>query len=115
MLLDKYNKQVNQFIYQQVSNPEYKNLKDLYNEGITEVPLYGLFINTKGYYGDSPIGVTNGYNINLPKHMLETVRDMMADNEVVEMINNNNVVMKIYPYNNKWGTNYSIKFEEVIQ
>lgn len=114
MLLDKYNKTINEFEYQQVPNPEYKNLKNLYeDENVKQVPLYSLFINTKGHYGDTPIAVTKGYNINLPKHLLETVREMIEDTEVIELVNNKNVVMNIYPYNNRWGTNYSVKFRTI--
>lgn len=111
MLLDKYNKTINEFEYQQVPNPEYKNLKNLYeNEDVKQVPLYGLFINSKGYYGDSPIAVSKGYNINLPKHLLEPVKEMIEDREVIELVNTGNVFMEIYPYTNRWGTNYSVKF-----
>ena len=111
MLLNKYNKKVNVFKYEQVEKPEYKRLKDLFKNGETEILIKGFFINTKGYYGDSAVAIAEGYNINLPNHLLETVKEMLADEEIIEMINNDNLGIEIYEYtSNKWGTNYSVNF-----
>lgn len=114
MLLDKYNKKkVNVFKYEQVENPEYKSLKELYENGKTEILIKGFFINTKGYYGESAVAMARGFNINLPNHLLETVKEMLTDDEVIEMINNDRVGIEIYQYTSKkWGTNYSVNFIE---
>lgn len=114
MLLSKYNKKVNVFKFEQVENPEYKKLKDLFEHGETKVLIKGFFINTKGYFGDSAVAIADGYNINLPNHLLETVKEMLTDDEVIEMINNDKVGIEIYQYtSNKWGTNYSVNFIEM--
>mgnify|MGYP001472028153 FL=1 len=114
MLLNKYNKKVNVFKYEQVENPEYKNLKELFEDGKTEILIKGLFINTKGYYGDSPVAIAEGYNINLPGHLLDTVKEMLTDSELIEMINNDRVGINIYQYTSKkWGSNYSVNFIEM--
>ena len=114
MFLNKYNKKVNVFKYEQVEEPEYKSLKDLFENGETEVLIKGFFINTKGYYGDSAVAIADGYNINLPNHLLETVKEMLTDGELIEMINNDRIGIEIYQYTSKkWGTNYSVNFIEM--
>lgn len=113
MLLNKYNKKVNVFKYEQVENPPYKRLKDLYELDETEILIKGFFINNKGYYGDSAVAIAEGFNINLPSHLLETVKEMLTDDEVIEMVNSDVLWIEIYQYTSKkWGTNYSVNFIE---
>ena len=114
MLLNKYNKKVNVFKYEQVENPKYKNLKELFEEDETIILVRGFFINTKGYYGDSPVAIADGYNINLPGHLLDTVKEMLSDSELIDMVNSGRVGIEIYQYtSNRWGTNYSVNFIEL--
>lgn len=102
-VVSKYNKGERKFKYQMPEEAGFKNLKDLYNENGEEYvyPLMGLYINSKGYYGDQAVALCPDYFVNLPKHMTETVREMIQDDELVQAINSNNVFFKIEEYKPK--------------
>lgn len=117
-ILNKYN-QGNTFNFQTPTDFEFKTLKELYKENGTKeentLPLKSLFINTKSKFGDSPVAVTNKELVNLPGHLLENVRGMISDDEVVELVNKDHVGIEIYEYESaKWGTNYSVRFVEQL-
>lgn len=59
--------------------------------------LLGLF--TKGSkYGKEPDAIIDGFKVNLPRHLLDTVNDMLDDNQVIEAIKAGKVGFKIYSY-----------------
>lgn len=82
------------------TNFEYMSLVDLYNNnGEEEVyPLTAIYINTKSKYGNAPVFATDDCFVNAPSHMLETVNEILADENAVAEINNGKVGFKIYPY-----------------
>ena len=62
-------------------------------------PVKALYINKKSVYGDAPCIVINeGTTVNLPKHLLETVIEMINDEECVNAINNCEVKFLVYRY-----------------
>ena len=89
---------------------EYKTLAQLADEGKLNHHLKALFINTKSRYGDSPVAVTNECYVNLPNHLLDTANSLMADDEVVEAINQGTLGFVIREYTNQWGKNYTVEF-----
>ena len=99
----KFNKSVNKFTFKQGDNVTYVNLEDLLNMyGGDIYPVKALYINKKSKFGDSPSVVINeDITVNLPKHLLDTIIDMINDEECVNAINNNEVKFKIYSYNDK--------------
>ena len=99
-IADRFNKGVNKFTYQTDQTFEFYKLGDLLEEnGGDEVyTLRGLWINTGGMYGDSPVAVIDDRYVNLPNHMLETVKQMIADDDVVNAINCGLLGFKIYSY-----------------
>ena len=110
-ILDKYNKK-RFFEYDKTKEREYINLQNLFNLfGKDKVyVVHALFINKKSRFGDSPIIVTSDFLINAPKHLLETVQEMMNDSEVVRLINARKVGFKIYSYRGKNGMGYSVEW-----
>lgn len=114
-LLSKYNNNnLNPFNYEQVPSPEYKRLADLYEEGTQQILVHGFFINNKGKFGDSAVAMAEGYNINLPNHLRDTVKEMIQDPDIVELANEGRLGIEIYSYNSKkWGKNYSANFVEL--
>lgn len=82
------------------TNFTYESMADLYNnEGAGVVyPLTALYINTKSKFGDAPVFATDKFFVNAPSHMLDTVREILADDEAVAAINNGEVGFMIYPY-----------------
>lgn len=108
-----FNKDVNKFTID-TEGFEYYNLKDLYeNNGADEVyPLFGFYINKKGNYGDAPVAYTDEYYVNLPQHLLDVVKEIMANPEAVAAINNGEVEFTIYQYQDEKHKKdcYSIRF-----
>ena len=98
-VLDKYNKG-NRFDFEASEDFEFVKPKE-------------LFINNKSKFGDSAVAVTTSELVNLPNHMVQEVKEMMQDDEVMDLINNDKVMIKIYTYNNKYGQCYGVKFEEI--
>lgn len=97
---------------------EYYNLDDLYEENGEDYQyiLKGFYINKKSKYGDAPVAITLDYFVNLPQHMLDTVKEICADADDVADINNDKVGFKIYSYEDEKHkkTCYSIRFEDIV-
>lgn len=114
MVLQKYNAGTG-FDYQTPKTHEFRHLKDLYadeQDDRTRYLIKAMFINTKGKFEDNPVMVTDKELVNVPSHMTETVREMIADEQVVKLVNNDGAFFEIYEYTNNWGTHYSIRFIE---
>lgn len=95
----KFNKG-NKFTFKPVDDAQYVSLEDLYNKNPEQIhDVKALYINTKSKFGDAPcVAIDPVIIVNLPKHLLETVKEMIADAECVDAINNNEVKFKIYSY-----------------
>ncbi len=78
---------------------EFKTLKELYGENGREgrYLVTGLY-TFKSAYGEGCFAKTEGFNISLPSHMVETVKAIRMDKESVEQINNGEVYIEIYTY-----------------
>ena len=74
------------------------DLKTLFNTDPDKIyPLLGLF--TKGSkFGKEPDAIIDGFKVNLPRHLLDVVNDMLDDNQVIEAIKAGKVGFKIYSY-----------------
>ena len=110
-ILDKYNKK-RIFEYDGTKEREYTNLQNLFATfGKDKVHIvHALFINTKSRFGDSPVIVTSDFMVNAPKHLLETVKQMMSDYDVVKLINSRKVGFRVYSYRGKNGMGYSVEW-----
>ena len=80
-----------------------------------------MFINTKSQYGDAPVvgvaDVKEPYMVNLPKHLLNEVRDMISDVEAIEAIQLGRAGFTIRIYNPK-GSNrvcYTVDWVDIDQ
>lgn len=78
---------------------EFKSLKDLYSENgmEKEYQVKGVYTYSSKY-GDSCFIKSDGYNIQLPNHLTETIKDIREDVESVEQINSGMVTVTIYNY-----------------
>lgn len=61
-------------------------------------PVRGVYINHKSKYGDAPVVICDDMLVNLPKHLTETVKQMLTDDEFIEAVNAGKVGFKIYTY-----------------
>ena len=80
---------------------EYKSLEELFVDEETVYPVCGLYINTKGNFGDEPILATDEFYVNLPHHMADMVKEIIADEDAVASINDGYVGFTIYQYHQK--------------
>lgn len=96
---------------------QYASMADLFNaHGANHVyPVRALYINTKGKFADSPVIATESEFVNCPAHMTDTVRDIIADDEAIEMINGGAVGFQIYQYENvKYNRDcFGIRFVDI--
>lgn len=113
----KHNRSTkNLFTFQQAEDATYTKCKELYDHGYTEekgrsITCRGFFISTGGRFGDSPVMMCDGFNVNLPGHMLQDVKDIMADPESVADINAGKVGAYVYEYTNSRGSkSYSLRW-----
>lgn len=114
MGIEKFNKGTLQFTHTERFDDFY-SLEELYKrdgEG-TKYIVLGVYDYT-GSYGRSAFAKSDGFNISLPSHMVDTVKDIREDIESVEQINNLLVYVEIYTYTmpDKYPneTFYSINF-----
>ena len=125
-VLSKYNKGP-RFAFQFDEKKDYRyeklselNLKD-------EYIIMAMYINDKGDYDDHPVFVTCPKNdqedifmCDIPAHLTETVREMIKDDEIVDLANNNYLgfTIKTYEYEKKEKgknvkkTGYSVEFKD---
>ena len=95
---------------------EFKKLGELFNAGKPETvfSVYGLYINRKSKYGDSPFAASDGYFISLPSHMVDVVKSILEDDEAISQMNSGKAGLVIRPYlDSKGETHYSADFVEV--
>lgn len=115
-IANKYNKGSG-FNFKVPETFEYVSPEELYKaNGENHVYLVkALYINRKSQYGDAPVIVTDECMVNAPSHLLDTVNDMLQDEELIEAVNNDLFGFKIYQYNtNKAkGTYYSVKWVDI--
>lgn len=121
MSFAKFNHSPAKFDYELPKDAPYKKLEELYDKsGETAKNTYnvrGLFISTKGKFGDHPVIVSDDFFIDCPKHMTADVREILGDNENIDAINAGKVAIEIYQYeSSKYNkTCYGINWIDVEQ
>ena len=58
----------------------------------------GLYINTKGIYGDHPVAICDGYLIDLPENILDDVKEIFKSEEDIQTIKEGKVGFRIEEY-----------------
>lgn len=100
-------------------NFKYVKLADIFaskSEGGKDTihAVNGLYVH-KTPLGDSAviIDAANQRLVNLPTHLAETVREILADDDAVELIKNGKVGYTIYNYESHGKKCYSISFADL--
>lgn len=77
-------------------------------------PINGLYVHGSAL-GDSPvvIDVQSKKLVNMPKHLGETFREILANSEAVQAIKDGKVGYTIYTYESHAKTCYGINFVDV--
>lgn len=114
-ILSRHQKTLARFEFEEKER-EFIKLSELVEKyGIKkEYIVRALFINKESQFGKQGVIVTDDYNVNLPNHLTELIKEMRADEDVVDIINAGEVQFTIYEYENKKGQKgYSINFGQV--
>ena len=78
---------------------EFKTLEQLFKEnGKDEEYIVRGVYTYKSAYGEGCFIKSDGFNISLPSHMVETVLNIREDEECVQEINDGRVEVMIYSY-----------------
>lgn len=77
-------------------------------------PINGLYVHGSAL-GDSPVVIDTQAKklVNMPKHMGETFREILADTEAVQAIKDGKVGYTIYSYESHAKTCYGINFVDI--
>lgn len=112
-IASKFNKSVKRFNYVNTEGFGYFKLSEIYEEfGDAVLPIKSLFISNKGRYGDTPVIISSDRFVNLPSHLVSTVKAIIADDEAVTAINEGKFGFTVYQYHNDAYNRdcYSINF-----
>ena len=98
------------------TNFKYVKLSEMYQSDGADVihTFNGAFVH-HGKLGDSPVLIDEDHKllINLPSHMTETVREILADPDAVQYIKEKKVGFTIYEYESHARKCYSISFVDL--
>lgn len=94
------------------SKYNYVSLETLYNTNPdAKHKVLGFFVNTKGKYGSEPNAIIeNNLIVNLPRHLLDTVNELLDNNDYIQYTKEGHVGFSIYQYHsNKYNRDaYSV-------
>lgn len=91
-----------------------KELRNRYEDGHIHL-IHAIGINGKSKYGPHPFLETKDCLVDLPKHLLETCKQILSDHEMVQEIEEGVIGFKIRTYtDNKFGKEcYTIEFVDI--
>ena len=94
---------------------DYVSLEEMYQDEETVYPVRGVYINEKSMYDPAPVVATDSEYVNLPAHMIDECRDMLADRQAISAINRGLVGFTIYKYHQARFNKdcYSIRWVDV--
>lgn len=103
-LIDGLNRGTRKFDYEITENHKHKKLGELYEENKDRIYFVRMFYtNKKSLYGENEVVVTDDYIINLPKHLTETVKQIVNNEEYLKLINEGKFAFNIYEYEYRQG------------
>ena len=82
------------------------------------LPLIACYINGKSRFGAHPIAVTSIEDgslvqVDLPQHLTDTVKEMIADDELFEGIKNGECGFTVREYESNGRTCYTVSFVDI--
>lgn len=85
MGISKFNKAKNVTWNIDTEGFDYHKLSEL--EENTRYPLFGMFVTKDTGYGEGAVLIAGNAFYNIPERYVPTVKDMMSDQETVDLIN----------------------------
>lgn len=109
-IANKYNVNGERFNFEIPAEFEFTTLKELYQENGKDNAyiIMAFFFNTKGKFGEQTVIATPNELVNAPTHLTAMFKELRADSEAVQAINEARLGFTIYEYANQYGTNYSL-------
>lgn len=98
------------------TNYKWVDLKTLFDtDPEKQYKVFGLFTNNGGKFGTEPVAIVDGFLVNLPRHLLDVVQQMLDSDEIVQYIKEGHVAIKIYQYHsNKYNRDaFSIEWLDI--
>lgn len=98
MAISKFNK--GELIFKDTERfSEFKTLEELISENGRDMEylVKGVY-SFKSSYGEGCFIKSEGFNISLPTHLLNTIKEIREDKESVDAINDGKVYITIYSY-----------------
>lgn len=98
-----------------ITNWPYKKLEELFKEGNKIFKIQGLFISSKGKFGEQPIAICDGYCVNMPSYMVDECKNILSDDEDIAAIKAGAVGFSVEQYiDKKFGkTCYGVSWEDI--
>ena len=83
----------------ETSGFKWVDLKTLYaTDPEQQYKVLGLFTNNGGKFGTEPVVIVDGFLVNLPRHLLVAVQQMLDSDEIIQYIKDGHCGFKIYQY-----------------
>ena len=83
----------------ETTNFKWVYLKTLYDtDPEKQYKVLGLFTNNSGKFGTEPVAIVDGFLVNLPRHLLVAVQQMLDSDEIIQYIKDGHCGFKIYQY-----------------
>jgi len=99
------------------SDYKYVGLKELFDtDPEAHHKVLGFFVNSKGKFGPEPNAIIdNKLIVNLPRHLLDTVNELLDDDKYIEYIKQGHVAFNVYQYHsNKYNKDaYSVTWLDI--
>lgn len=98
------------------TNYNWVDLKTLFDtDPEKQYKVLGLFTSNGGKFGTEPVAIVDGFLVNLPRHLLDAIQQMLDSDEIVQYIKDGHVAFTIYEYHsNKYNRDaYSIEWLDI--
>lgn len=94
--------------------PYVKPLQLLEKYGEKKVyPIRALYTSNKGKFGTSASIACDGFLVNAPSHLVETIEQMLNDESAINAINAGIAGFQLYPYENKFGKQAGLTWVDI--
>ena len=83
----------------ETSGFKWVDLKTLFDtDPEKQYKVLGLFTNNSGKFGTEPVAIVDGFLVNLPRHLLVAIQQMLDSDEIIQYIKDGHCGFKIYQY-----------------
>ena len=115
MFNEKFSKNAAKFTFDSKGLPFVKLAEYAAENGINNIiPVKGMFTHNKSEYGEKGVIVTTTCCIDVPSHLINDIKLVRSDADMVAAVNAGHCGFKIYTYTDKNGkTRYSGTFVDI--